>query len=103
MAMETLHAVDATPAVALCSFQTHTLPPVHLSTPSLRAVACWFMQVDCTKEQQLCKDHFVTAFPSIRVFRQAHDDVVVNVSQQSRGMKSGEKGCSPGARVTAAC
>lgn len=38
------------------------------------------LQVDCTKEQQLCKDHFVTAFPSIRVFRQAHDDVVLNVS-----------------------
>lgn len=38
------------------------------------------LQVDCTKEQQLCKDHFVTAFPSIRVFRKAHDDVMVNVS-----------------------
>lgn len=37
-----------------------------------------FAKVDCTKEQQLCKDHFVTAFPSIRVFRKAHDDVMVN-------------------------
>lgn len=41
---------------------------------------CCCCQVDCTKEQQLCKDHFVTAFPSIRVFRKAHDDVMVNVS-----------------------
>lgn len=41
---------------------------------------CCCYQVDCTKEQQLCKDHFVTAFPSIRVFRKAHDDVMVNVS-----------------------
>ena len=38
------------------------------------------MQVDCTLEQQLCKDHFVTAFPSIRVFRKAHDEVNVSVS-----------------------
>lgn len=37
-------------------------------------------QVDCTKDEALCKDHFITAFPSIRVFRKAHDDMIVNVS-----------------------
>jgi hypothetical protein len=54
---------------------------VHTVDGLAELCACvWPVQVDCTKEQQLCKDHFVTAFPSIRVFRQAHDDVVLNVS-----------------------
>ena len=32
-------------------------------------------QVDCTAEVQLCRDHIITGFPSIRVFRKGSDEV----------------------------
>jgi hypothetical protein len=38
------------------------------------------MQIDCTAEVDLCRNNFITAFPSIRVFRRAHDDIYINVS-----------------------
>ena len=34
-----------------------------------------FAKVDCTAEVELCRQHAVTGFPSIRVFRQGHDEV----------------------------
>ena len=39
-----------------------------------------FAQIDCTAEVDLCRSNFITAFPSIRVFRRAHDDIYINVS-----------------------
>lgn len=32
-------------------------------------------QVDCTQEVNMCRSHFITGFPSIRVFRKGHDDI----------------------------
>ena len=34
-----------------------------------------FAKVDCTAEVELCRQHAVTGFPSIRVFRAGHDEV----------------------------
>ena len=33
------------------------------------------MQIDCTKEDALCRDHHITGFPSLRVFRKGQDEV----------------------------
>lgn len=33
------------------------------------------MQIDCTAEVQLCREHFIQGFPSIRVFRKGSDEV----------------------------
>ncbi|PSC73593.1 disulfide-isomerase 5-4 [Micractinium conductrix] len=33
-------------------------------------------KVDCTAEVDLCRKHYITAFPSIRIFRHGSDDVV---------------------------
>jgi len=33
------------------------------------------LQVDCTQESDLCRQHYITGFPSIRVFRKGHDDI----------------------------
>lgn len=35
-----------------------------------------FLQIDCTKEVDLCRDHHITGFPSLRVFRKGHDEVM---------------------------
>lgn len=35
-------------------------------------------QVDCVQEVALCRDHHITGFPSIRVFRHGHDDVTIH-------------------------
>ncbi|WIA40888.1 hypothetical protein OEZ86_004551 [Tetradesmus obliquus] len=37
-----------------------------------------FAKIDCTAEVDLCRSNFITAFPSIRVFRRAHDDIYIN-------------------------
>lgn len=36
-----------------------------------------YAKVDCVAETELCRQHFITAFPSLRVFRRGHDDLVV--------------------------
>ena len=38
-----------------------------------------FAKVDCTAEAELCRAHFITGFPSIRVFRRGHDDIYIQV------------------------
>mmetsp|Transcript_7864 Transcript_7864/g.23678 ORF Transcript_7864/g.23678 Transcript_7864/m.23678 type:complete len:475 (-) Transcript_7864:539-1963(-) len=34
-----------------------------------------FAKVDCTAEVDMCREHFITGFPSIRVFRKGHDEI----------------------------
>jgi hypothetical protein len=46
------------------------------------------LQIDCTAEADLCRTNFITAFPSIRVFRRAHDDIYVNVSGLNLGVRT---------------
>ncbi|KAG2482258.1 hypothetical protein HYH03_018802 [Edaphochlamys debaryana] len=36
-----------------------------------------FAKVDCTAEVDLCRQHFIQGFPSIRVFRKGHDDIYI--------------------------
>jgi hypothetical protein len=63
-------------------------PTVHhclLCDVSCCAVLCDVMpQVDCTAEMDMCREHFITGFPSIRVFRRAHDDIYIGVSEACR-------------------
>lgn len=33
----------------------------------------------------MCREHFITGFPSIRVFRRAHDDIYIGVSARAEG------------------
>lgn len=37
-----------------------------------------FAKVDCTLEEALCREHAITGYPSIRVFRKGHDEVNVH-------------------------
>lgn len=34
-------------------------------------------KVDCTAEMELCRQHYIQGFPSIRVFRKGHDDIYI--------------------------
>lgn len=34
------------------------------------------MQIDCTAEVELCRAHHITGFPSLRVFRKGHDEIM---------------------------
>lgn len=43
----------------------------------MRALSLSHVQVDCTAEVDMCRQHFITGFPSIRVFRRAHDDIYI--------------------------
>lgn len=38
----------------------------------------WRAQVDCVQQSALCREHHITGFPSIRVFRSGHDDITVH-------------------------
>ncbi|CAL5224040.1 g6662 [Coccomyxa viridis] len=37
-----------------------------------------YAKVDCTAEVELCREHQITGFPSIRVFRAGHDEINVH-------------------------
>eukprot|EP00878_Enallax_costatus_P014939 GHUV01015640.1.p1 GENE.GHUV01015640.1~~GHUV01015640.1.p1 ORF type:complete len:356 (+),score=91.19 GHUV01015640.1:823-1890(+) len=50
---------------------------VHEKYPEATDGRIRFAKVDCTAEIELCKQHFITGFPSIRVFRRAHDDIYI--------------------------
>jgi hypothetical protein len=43
--------------------------------------------VDCTLEAELCRAHVIQAFPSIRVFRKAHDEVIVGAVRTHEAYK----------------
>ena len=59
-----LPAQRASKACAECSLR-----------PSSSGTCCPPPQVDCTKEVELCREHLITGFPSIRVFRKGHDEI----------------------------
>mmetsp|Transcript_19130 Transcript_19130/g.32871 ORF Transcript_19130/g.32871 Transcript_19130/m.32871 type:complete len:478 (+) Transcript_19130:28-1461(+) len=41
-----------------------------------------FAKMDCTAEVNLCREHFIQGFPSIRVFRKGHDDIYIGGAVQ---------------------
>eukprot|EP00798_Chlamydomonas_sp_ICE-L_P004688 gene4688-14890_t len=40
-----------------------------------------YAKVDCTAEIEICRSAFIQGFPSLRVFRKGHDDVVVGCDE----------------------
>ncbi|KAI8473082.1 MAG: protein disulfide isomerase [Monoraphidium minutum] len=55
---------------------------IHEKYPEATDGRIRYAKVDCTKEQDLCRAHFITGFPSIRVFRRGHDDIVIQGTKQ---------------------
>ena len=51
---------------------------VHAKYPEAEDRRVRFAKVDCTVEADLCREHAVTGYPSIRVFRAGHDEVNVH-------------------------
>ena len=64
--------VDRRGAVALASENTVSSPVLQYMWQVPKSE---FLQVDCTAEVQLCRDHVISGFPSIRVFRKGSDEV----------------------------
>lgn len=50
---------------------------VHPACPGPILLLRAHLQVDCTAEVNLCREHFIQGFPSIRVFRKSHDDIYI--------------------------
>lgn len=46
------------------------------------------LQVDCTREVEMCREHQIMGFPSVRVYRKGNDDVVVCVLNLGQGQGS---------------
>ena len=67
------------------------------------------LQVDCTKEVELCREHLITGFPSIRVFRKGHDEISTPFGREHEAYRgepaaSGARLGRPGRRAsTAGC
>ncbi|KAI8472288.1 MAG: protein disulfide isomerase [Monoraphidium minutum] len=55
---------------------------VHDKYPEATDGRIRFTKVDCTKEEEMCRSHFITGFPSIRVFRRGHDDIYIQGNHQ---------------------
>jgi len=51
---------------------------VHEKYPEAADGRIRFAKVDCTQEMDMCRSHYITGFPSIRVFRRAHDDIYIH-------------------------
>ncbi|MEW5316314.1 MAG: hypothetical protein WDW38_007693 [Sanguina aurantia] len=49
-----------------------------------------FAKVDCTAEPELCRSHIIQGFPSIRVFRKGHDEIMVQ-GQSSHEAYTGDR------------
>ena len=52
-------------------------------------------KVDCTLEVELCRQHHITGFPSIRVFRKGVDDVTVHGIHEHESYKGACPQMSP--------
>ena len=51
-------------------------------------------QVDCTQEVALCREHLITGFPSIRVFRKGHDEVSTPFGKEHEAYRGGWHSCA---------
>ncbi len=50
-------------------------------------------QVDCTAEMELCRQHYIQGFPSIRVFRKGHDDIYIGGMHEHESYMGGYPTC----------
>jgi thiol-disulfide isomerase/thioredoxin len=46
-----------------------------------------FVKIDCTAEVDLCRDHQIMGFPSIRVFRKGHDEIFAHGFKEHESYK----------------